>query len=215
MIHMNKKQNSGIRIMIAEDHPIVQEGLAAVISKQKDMAVVAEARNGRQAVELFRVHTPDVTLMDLRMPEMGGVDATRAICKEFPGARIIVLTTYDQDEDIYRALQAGARGYLLKEISTEELLESIRAVHAGARRVSTAAASRLAERITGQELTDRETDVLKLLVNGKTNKEIAAALEIAEGTVKGYVASVISKLGASDRTEAATTALRRGIVRQD
>lgn len=201
-----------ISILIVDDHFVVRTGLAAVISTQPDMVVVAEAINGRQAVELFRQHRPDITLMDLRMPEMNGVEAITAIRGEFPEARLIVLTTYDGDEDIYRALQAGARGYLLKDMLREGLLEAVRAVHEGHRRIPTEVANRLAERLTRSELTSREMEVLELIVKGKTNKEIGAELGVTEGTVKIHINNILSKLGVSDRTQAATFALQRGII---
>jgi len=203
---------SPISILIVDDHFVVRTGLAAVISTQPDMVVVAEAVNGRQAVELFRQHRPDITLMDLRMPEMNGVEALTAIRGEFPEARLIVLTTYDGDEDIYRALQAGARGYLLKDMLREGLLEAVRAVHEGHRRIPAEVANRLAERLTRSELTSREMEVLELIVKGKTNKEIGAELGVAEGTVKIHINNILSKLGVNDRTQAATFALQRGII---
>ncbi|HEX3228893.1 MAG TPA: response regulator transcription factor [Pyrinomonadaceae bacterium] len=205
-------KTSPISILIADDHFVVRTGLAAVISTQPDMVVVAEAVNGRQAVELFRQHRPDITLMDLRMPEMNGVEAITAIRGEFPKARLIVLTTYDGDEDIYRALQAGARGYLLKDMLREGLLEAVRAVHEGHRRIPAEVANRLAERLTRSELTSREMEVLELIVKGKTNKEIGAELGVAEGTVKIHINNILSKLGVNDRTQAATFALQRGII---
>jgi two-component system NarL family response regulator len=201
-----------IRLMIVDDHPIVREGLAAIINKQSDMAVAAEAADGQTAVELFREHRPDVSLMDLRLPAMSGVQAITAIRKEFPTARIIVLTTYDGDEDIYRALQAGAQGYLLKGMCREELLEAIRAVHSGLRRIPSPVATKLADRMGGSDLTARELEVLKLIAKGNTNKEVASELSITEATVKGHVNNILSKLGVSDRTQAVTTALQRGIV---
>jgi DNA-binding NarL/FixJ family response regulator len=201
-----------IRVLIVDDHFVVRMGLVAVINTQADMVVVAEATNGREAIELFRQHRPDVTLMDLRMPEMGGIEAITAIRKDFPESRFIVLTTYDGDEDIYRALQAGARAYLLKDMVGDSLLEAVRAVHAGQRRIPVEVASRLAERMTRTELTSRELEVLELIVRGKTNKEIAARLMIAEGTVKIHINNILSKLGVSDRTQAATLALQQGIV---
>jgi len=201
-----------IKLLVADDHNIVRSGLTALINSESDMTVVAEATTGQQAVDLFKQHRPAVTLMDLRMPVLGGVDAIIAIRKEFPAARIIVLTTYDGDEDIYRALQAGASGYLLKGMLAEELLEAIRAVHAGLRRIPAAVAERLAVRMGGPGLTSRELDVLALIVKGNSNKEIAATLSISEATVKTHINNILSKLGASDRTQAATMALQRGII---
>ena len=208
------KENA-IRILVVDDHSVVREGLTAIIDRQRDMQVIAEASNGQQAVEQFRQHTPDVTLMDLRMPLMNGVDTITALRKEFPGSRFIVLTTYDGDQDIYRALQAGAVGYLLKDVFREELLEAIRAVHAGRRCIPAIVATRLAERMAGNDLTARETDVLQLIARGKSNREIATQLAITEGTVKGHVNNILSKLGVNDRTGAVTTALQRGIVHLD
>jgi DNA-binding NarL/FixJ family response regulator len=208
-------EGNSIRILVADDNFLVRLGLGAVLNAQSGMTVVAEAGNGRQAVELFRQHTPDIVLMDLRMPLMTGVEATKAIRSEYPGARIIVLTTYDGDEDIYRALQAGARAYLLKDVLREDLLAAIRAVHAGQRHIPPAVAARLAERLPLSDLTARELEVLKLIVKGMSNSEIGAALTISTGTVKIHVNNILSKLGVSDRTQAATTALQRGIVHLD
>jgi two-component system NarL family response regulator len=204
-----------IRIMIADDHFVVRMGLAAVINTQADMQVVAEASNGLQALELFRHHLPDVTLMDLRMPQMEGVEAITAIRLEFPKSRFIVLTTYDGDEDIYRALQAGARGYLLKDMLSDSLLDAIRTVHAGQRRIPPEVASRLAERMFRSELSAREMEVLRLIVKGKSNKQIGTDLGVAEGTVKIHINNILSKLGVSDRTQAATFALQHGIIHLD
>ena len=204
-----------IRIMIVEDHNIVRQGLAALLKTVPEFLVVAEAADGQQAVDLYRVHQPDITLMDLRLPKINGVEAIGRIRKEYPGARIIVLTTFDGDEDIYRALQAGARGYLLKGMEGDELMAAIRAVYAGKSRIPASVAERLAERMSGTALTERETDVLKLIVGGNSNKEIAAALYISEATVKTHINSLFGKLGVSDRTQAATTALQRGIVHLD
>ena len=204
-----------VRLLVVDDHHIVRQGLIALLTTVPEMRVVAEASDGQQAVELYRQHQPDVTLMDLRMNTMNGVETTRAIRAEFPNARIIVLTTFDGDEDIYRALQAGARGYLLKGMDTEELLAAIRTVHSGKSRIPAPVAERLAERMNAPALTDRETEVLRLIVGGNSNKEIAAALFISEATVKTHINSLLSKLGVSDRTQAATTALQRGIVHFD
>ena len=204
-----------VRLLVVDDHHIVRQGLIALLTTVPEMQVVAEASDGQRALELYRQHQPDVTLMDLRMNTMNGVETTRAIRAEFPNARIIVLTTFDGDEDIYRALQAGARGYLLKGMDTEELLAAIRTVHSGKSRIPAPVAERLAERMNAPALTDRETEVLRLIVGGNSNKEIAAALFISEATVKTHINSLLSKLGVSDRTQAATTALQRGIVHFD
>jgi DNA-binding NarL/FixJ family response regulator len=198
--------------MVVEDHHIVRQGLVALLNAVPDMTVVAEASNGKDALDLFRQHQPDVTMMDLRLPNMSGVEAVTEIRKQFPSARIIVLTTFDGDEDIYRALQAGARGYLLKGMFGEELMDAIRAVHAGKSRIPAVIAERLAQRMGGSPLTARELDVLKLIVSGKSNKEIGAELAISEATVKTHINSILSKLSVTDRTQAATTALQRGIV---
>jgi two-component system NarL family response regulator len=213
-----------IRILIAEDHTVVRQGLIALLRLVEGFEIVAEATNGLQALALFRQHRPDITLMDLRMPapagipgtdDTGGVEAIKAIRSEFPDARIIVLTTFDGDEDIFRAIQAGARGYLLKGMDAEELIDAIQTVHRGKSRIPAAVAERLAERLSGNALTDRETEVLKTIVAGKSNKEIAAALFISEATVKTHINNLLSKLGVADRTQAATMALHRGIVHLD
>ncbi|MGC2656448.1 MAG: response regulator transcription factor [Bryobacteraceae bacterium] len=201
-----------IRILVVEDHHVVRQGLVALIRTVPGMTVVAEAADGAKAVELFRQHRPDIVLMDLRLPGMGGVDAITAIRRDFPAARVIVLTTFEGDEDIFRALQAGARGYLLKDMFGEELMDAIRVVHAGKTRIPGPVAERLAERMGGPSLTTRELEVLRLIVDGKSNKEIGAKLFISEATVKTHINSILSKLGVSDRTQAATTALQRGIV---
>jgi DNA-binding NarL/FixJ family response regulator len=198
--------------MVVEDHHIVRQGLVALLNTVPDMTVVAEASDGKNALNLFRQHQPDVTLMDLRLPNMSGVEAVTEIRKPFPTARIIVLTTFDGDEDIYRALQAGARGYLLKGMFGEELMDAIRAVHAGKSRIPSVIAERLALRMGGSPLTTRELDVLKLIVAGKSNKEIGTELAISEATVKTHINSILSKLSVTDRTQAATTALQRGLV---
>jgi two-component system NarL family response regulator len=201
-----------IRIMIVDDHPIVRQGFAGMIATEPSLQVVAEAGNGAQAIEEFRKHRPDITLMDLRMPGMSGVQAITEIRKEFPNSRIIVLTTYDGDEDIYRALQAGALGYLLKDMYCDQILEAINTVHSGRRSIPSQIADRLAERIGGQDLTSRELEVLELIAKGNSNKQVASILSITEPTVKGHVSNILSKLGAGDRTQAVTLAIQRGIV---
>jgi len=201
-----------IRIIVVDDQSVVRQGFVALINTVSDMEVVAEGINGEQAIELYRQHKPDVMLIDLRMPVIGGVEAIAKIRQEFPEARLIVLTTYDGDEDIYRSLQAGAKGYLLKDMFFEELETAIRSVHAGARRIPAVIAERLAERMSGSALTDRELEVLELIVKGQSNKEIAKSLTISEATVKSHINSLLSKLGVTDRTQAATTALQRGLV---
>ncbi|MGA9998166.1 MAG: response regulator transcription factor [Pyrinomonadaceae bacterium] len=201
-----------IRIMVIDDQAVVRQGFVALINTVPDMAVIAEGTNGQEALELFRTHQPDITLIDLRMPVMSGVEAILKIRQEFPHARLIVLTTYDGDEDIYRSLQAGAQGYLLKDMFFEELEDAIRKVHAGGRRIPTVVAERLAERMIGSDLTGRELQVLELIVRGNSNKEIGSELKISEATVKSHINNILSKLGVTDRTQAATTALQRGIV---
>jgi DNA-binding NarL/FixJ family response regulator len=210
---MNEK--SPIRILVADDYFMVRLGLATAINSQSDMMVIAEAGNGRQAVEMFRQHTPDLVLMDLRMPKMSGLEAIEIIRSQSPDARIIVLTMYDGDEDIYRALKAGARSYLVKDLNNEELLAAIRAVSAGRRHLPPAVATRLAERLPLSDLTARELDVLKLIAKGYNNSEIAGLLHISRGTVKIHVNNILSKLDVKDRTQAASAALQRGIVHLD
>jgi DNA-binding NarL/FixJ family response regulator len=204
-----------IRIVVIDDHPIIREGLVALLSTESDMDVVADAENGIEALKLYRTQRPDVMLMDLAMPHMGGVEATSEICKEFPNARIIVLTIRTGDEDIHRALQAGAKGYLLKETSRHELFDAIRSVHTGRRYIPPNVAIHLAERTPVSDLTPRELEILKQMVDGKSNKQIGDTFSITEATVKGHVSSILQKLGVGDRTEAVTTALRRGIVHLD
>jgi DNA-binding NarL/FixJ family response regulator len=201
-----------IRILAVDDHPIVRQGIAGLIAVHSDMSLVAEASNGREAIQQFRAHLPDITLMDLQMAEMGGVDAMIAILGEFPEARIIVLTTYVGDAQILRSLKAGARGYLLKNSLHKELLETIRAVHSGKKALSAEASYQFAEHATDDELTPAEVRVLRLIAEGNANKEIAAQLSISEETVKGQVRNILSKLGANDRTHAAMIGLKRGII---
>jgi two-component system NarL family response regulator len=201
-----------IRIMVVDDHFVVRMGLSGSINVEPDMTVIAEASTGEQAVTTYRQHQPDIVLMDLRLPGMSGVEATRLICREFPGAAVIMLSTHDGEEDIYRSLLAGARTYLLKTAARNELIDTIRAVHLGERSISPAVGARLAERLMHPELTAREIEVLQLVVKGKSNKEIASELSIAEVTVKLHVGHILMKLSVNDRTQAATTALQRGIV---
>jgi DNA-binding NarL/FixJ family response regulator len=201
-----------IRVLAVDDHPLLREGIAALVSNQADMELVAEAANGREAIEQFRKHLPDITLMDLQMPEMNGIDALGAIRGEFPEARIVVLTTYAGDVQVIRALKAGARGYLLKGLLRKELLDTIRAVHAGQKRMPPEVASEIAEHATDDILTPREVDVLRLIAAGNANKEIAAQLSITEETVKGHVKNILGKLSANDRTHAVTIGLKRGII---
>ena len=204
-----------IRVLVADDHPLVREGLTAVLNRQPDMQVVAEASDGREAVALFRRHRPDVALMDLRMPHFGGVEATEMIRAEFPESRIIVLTTYGGDEDIHRALTAGARAYLLKDTSNEGLVTAIRSVHQGQRHLPADVSMRLAQHFDANELTAREREILTLIVRGHRNKKIGELLGITEGTVKGHINNILGKLGVEDRTQAATEAIRRGLVYLD
>ena len=201
-----------IRVMTVDDHPIYRGGLAALIAAYPDLQLVAEVTNGREAVDGFRQHRPDVTLMDLSMPVMGGVDAISAITAEFPDARIIALTTWDGDADIHRALEAGARGYLLKDVVSEEVADAIRQVHAGGRAIPTEVAKRLAEYTPRIELTEREVEVLEQMAKGLSNREIGMALGRTEGTIKVHVLHILQKLDAADRTEAVTLGLQRGII---
>jgi two-component system, NarL family, response regulator len=201
-----------IRILVAEDHLVARVGVVTIVNLQPDMTVVAEAANGQQAVEMHRQHQPDVTLLDLRMPVMGGVEAAQAIRAQFPGARLVALTTYGGDEDIRRALAAGVHAYLTKDVLHDELIKAIRAVHAGQTYLPAAVAAALAAQLPRPELSAREVQVLGLIVQGMANKQIAFALSIAEHTVKNHVKNILSKLGVQDRTQAATAAIQRGIV---
>ncbi len=201
-----------IRILAVDDHPIVRNGISGLVTDQADMVMVGEASNGREAIQQFRAHQPDVALMDLQMPELGGVDAIIAIRAEFPQARIIVLTTYTGDVQIVRALKAGAQGYLLKDSLHKELLEAIRKVHAGKRILTPELSCEVASHATDDALTSAEISVLRLIADGNANKQIAAQLSISEETVKSRVKNILSKLGANDRTQAVTIALKRGII---
>jgi DNA-binding NarL/FixJ family response regulator len=200
-----------IRILTVDDHPLLREGIAALINAESDMQLIAEGANGREAIELFRLHRPDVTLMDMQMPDVNGIEAIIAIRSEFPNARIVVLTTYTGDVQALRALKAGARAYLLKGRVHRELLEIIRAVHSGQKRIPPEVAADLAEHSTDDHLTAREIDVLRLIAAGNANKEIAVQLSIAEETVKSHITSILSKLGANDRTHAVAIGLKRGV----
>jgi two-component system NarL family response regulator len=201
-----------IRILIVDDHPIVRDGLAGVIEERDDMVVVGQAGTGPEALALYREHQPDVTLMDLRMPGMSGVETLTAIRIEFPTARAIILTTYDTDEEIYCGLQAGARAYLLKDVGRKVLLETILAVHAGKTPVSAEVGAKLASRVGYEQLSGRELEVLRLMVQGMSNQAIAGALSVAESTVKFHVNHILSKLNAGDRTQAVIIALKRGLA---
>lgn len=203
---------SSIKILIVDDHPLIREGVAAVLSGQPDMSLVGEATTGREAIAAFRRHLPDVTLMDLRMPDMNGIEAISVIRSEFPSARIVVLTTYAGDAQALEALKAGASGYLLKNMLRKELLETIRAVHAGKRRIPAEIATNIAEHAAEDSLTPREIEVLRGVAAGKSNKLIAAQLDISESTVKAHMKSILPKLDASDRTHAVMIALKRGIL---
>ncbi len=201
-----------IRVLSADDHPLLREGIAAMIDNQPDMLLVAQASNGSEAVQKYREHQPDVALMDLRLPDMSGIDALIAIRTEFPEARIIMLTTFEGDVEIQRALEAGARGYMLKSMPPKELVEVIRQVHAGKKRIPPEVATYLAEHMGDEALTVREVDVLKHIAGGNRNRDIAEQLFISEETVKVHVKHIMEKLGASDRTQAVAIAVRRGII---
>jgi len=201
-----------IRILAVDDHALLRKGIAAILASQSDISLVAEASNGREAVQQHRMHRPDITLMDLQMPEMNGLDAMTTILAEFPDAKIIMLTTYVGDVQVLSAMKAGARGYLLKTLLDKELLETIRAIHAGRKMLSAEASYELAEHVTSDGLTPAELDVLRLIASGQGNKQIAAQLAITEDSVKGRVKNILSKLGAIDRTHAAMIGVRRGFI---
>ena len=201
-----------IRVFSVDDHPLLREGIAAIINNQPDMQIVAQAANGSEAIQMFRQHQPDVTLMDLRLPDMSGIEAMIAIRTEFPDARIIMLTTFEGDAEIRRALEAGARGYMLKNMPPKDLVEVIRQVHAGKKRIPAEVAAHLAEYMGDYALTEREIDVLRQVAGGNRNREIGERLFISEETVKVHIKHIMEKLGASDRTEAVAIAVRRGII---
>jgi two-component system NarL family response regulator len=205
-------QATTIRVLIVDDHSIVRQGLATIINRDPEMTVIAQAEDGQQAIERFCEYQPDVTLMDLRMPQIGGVEAITAICAEFEPARIIVLTTYDGEEDIYRGLHAGAKGYLLKDAKPNELLSAIRVIHHGEQYIPQSVGAKLVQRLSNPELSERELEVLRLIAQGMSNLEIGTALSIGESTVKSHVNRIFSKLGVSDRTQAVIVGVKRGIV---
>ena len=207
-----KTTSNPIRILLADDHPVLRQGIKALAADERDMQFVSEASNGREAIEQFRKHRPDIALMDLQMPDMNGLDAMIAILGEFPDARIIILTTYAGDVRVSRALKAGARGYLLKSLLRKELLDTIRAVHGGLRRIPADLAMQVADHVADDTLTPREIEVLRSIAAGNANKLIADQLSITEETVKGHIKNILSKLGANDRTHAVTIGLKRGII---
>jgi DNA-binding NarL/FixJ family response regulator len=209
---MTDKASKPIRILLADDHHVLREGIRALAADERDMEFVAEASSGQEAIQEFQKHRPDVVLMDLQMPDMSGIDAMVSIRNEFPDARIIILTTYAGDVQISRALKAGARAYLLKSLLRRELLETVRAVHAGQKRIPAEIAAQVADHLADDSLTSREIDVLRLIATGNANKIVADKLSITEETVKGHVKSILSKLGANDRTHAVTIGLKRGII---
>ena len=204
-----------VTVLIADNHPVVREGLVALIDRRADMHVIAEASNGREAVDKFVAQRPDVALVDLRMPLMDGIETIVAICEKDPGAQIVVITSYNSEEDIYRALRAGARGYVLKDAGIEELIECIHAVHSGKTWIPPQVGSKLAKRVANRQLTPRETDVLQAVAVGKSNKEIGVAFNISEATVKVHMTHILEKLSVTGRTEAINVAVKRGLVRME
>jgi DNA-binding NarL/FixJ family response regulator len=211
---MSDRQAS-IKVMVVDDHPVVRHGLVSFVGGRPGFTVVAEAESGEEAIRLFGEHRPDVTLMDLRLPGIGGVETIERIRVDFPDARFVVLTTFDGDDGIYRALEAGAQAYVLKSIACEELAETIRQIHSGQRRIPEAVAQKLAERMFNPVLTPRELDVLRLVARGASNKDVASALGVSPGTAKTHLTNIFRKLGAVDRTSATTIAIERGLIRLD
>lgn len=205
-------QPNRIRVLVVDDHPVVRQGLIGMLEEAPDIVIVGQGRNGHEAIAVFQQQQPDVALMDLRMPEMGGVQAITVICNKIPDARIIVLTTYDSDEEIYQGLRAGAKGYLLKDSEPAELLTAIRTVNRGQQYIPPNVAAKLVQRMTAPELSDRELEVLQLVGQGMSNQEISTALDISESTVKTHINRILSKLDVKDRTQAAIIALKRGIA---
>lgn len=205
-------ESGPIRVFSVDDHPLLREGIAALVNNQSDMTLIAEASTGAEAIQVFKQNVPDVTLMDLRLPDMSGIDVLIAIRTEFPNARIIMLTTFEGDVEIHRALQAGARGYILKNMPPSELLDVIRQVHAGKKRIPPAIASQLAEHLSDETLTEREIEVLREVADGNRNRNIAEKLFISEETVKVHIKHIMEKLGAADRTQAVAIGVRRGII---